>query len=117
MELVNAPLGTIPVGNPAGCPRPMAANAVLRRRRPGGEAVDDEAGNGGEAQKPRKMMSCVPFCEKPQARVETPCRKQPIRYMMRLPTMVNKVVEEDDIMYVIMRSLNISVADYQGLTE
>lgn len=101
MELLNAPLSYHLGAKPCRLP----ANAMLRLRPGGGEAVDDEAGNGGEAQKPRKMMSCVPFCEKPQARVETPCRKQPIRYMMRLPTMVNKVVEEDDITYVIMTSL------------
>jgi hypothetical protein len=31
-------------------------------------------------------MSCVPFCESPQANVKQDCRTHPVRYIGLLPT-------------------------------
>lgn len=44
MELVNAPLSYHPGGEPCRLP------AMFRRRWPSGEAVDDEADNGGDGE-------------------------------------------------------------------
>lgn len=85
MLSVSIPPRVRPMENPIGWPPPMAAKAKLRRFPSRVDVIMLTADGRQKAiaipLRPRKIMSWIALCERPQPRVKTVCKIDPTMYM------------------------------------